>query len=259
MSNFDADLSMQKIKVSIVSYVNTIPFVYGLEKNESLLKKMELYKDIPSVCAQKLINEDVHVGLIPVASIPKVKNAQIVSKYGIAADGPVHSVLLCSTVPLEQIEKIYLDYQSRTSVALCQILCKEHWNISPEFIPAMPGYENEIKGNDAAIIIGDRTFHLSDAIKFRYDLSEAWKELTGLAFIFAAWVSNTALPKAFIEEFNMALESGLKHIDEAISASEKENINEERLNKYLKEDIHYELSSSQLEGLNLFLEKLKSI
>lgn len=248
---------MNSYRISIVSYLNTTPFIYGLNLSNSLKSNMLLSLDIPSECARKLIEKEVDIGLIPVASIPKVNDAQLISDYGIAAEGNVHSVLLCSEVPLGQIKTIVLDYQSRTSVALCKMLCKEYWKIDVEFQYAQKGYESEIGGENAAVIIGDRTFNLSPNIKYTYDLSGEWQKWTGLAFVFAAWVANKPIESQFKTQFNSALEAGIQNMDKAIADKDHDLISKKRLTSYLKKDIHFILSVEKQKGMRLFLEKLK--
>lgn len=248
---------MNSYRISIVSYLNTTPFIYGLERSNGLKSKMKLSLDIPAESARKLIENEVDIGLIPVASIPKVKDARIISDYGIAAEGKVHSVLLCSAVPLDQIKTIVLDYQSRTSVALCKMLCKEYWNIDVTFKNAKEGYESDIDGQTAAVIIGDRTFNLNSKVKYTYDLSGEWQKWTGLAFVFAAWVANKVIDSSFEEKFNLALEEGIQNMDKAIADRNHAIISKDRLTSYLKKDIHFVLSEEKRKGLELFLEKLK--
>ena len=52
----------EKIKVSVVSYLNSQPFIYGLE-HTAISNEIILYKDIPSVCAQRLIDNEVDKAL----------------------------------------------------------------------------------------------------------------------------------------------------------------------------------------------------
>ena len=111
------------VRISAVSYLNTIPFIYGL-KQSKLMKKIELYLDFPAVCADKLINGQVDLALVPVVVIPTLKDAHIVSDYCIGANGAVDTVCLYSDVPISEVESISLDYQSKTSVALLKILLK---------------------------------------------------------------------------------------------------------------------------------------
>ena len=123
---------MKKVKVSVVSYLNSKPFIFGLQQSH-IINDIDLSLDIPAVCAQKLLEDKVDIGLIPVATIPLLKEKYILSDYCISAIGKVASVLLYSEVPLEKIEKVILDYQSRTSVQLVQVLAKHFWKIKPAF------------------------------------------------------------------------------------------------------------------------------
>ena len=77
-------------------------------------------------------------------------------------------------------------------------------------------YENKIAGTTAGLVIGDRALEQRQKSKYIYDLGTAWKEMTGLPFVFAAWVSNKELPAEFIEAFNKANETGFIHLDEVI-------------------------------------------
>ena len=61
-------------------------------------------------------------------------------------------------MPIQDIQEIYLDYQSRTSVELLKILCREYWKINPLFKQSKIGFENNVNKNTSALIIGDRHF-----------------------------------------------------------------------------------------------------
>ena len=245
------------IKVSAVSYLNTIPFIYGL-KNSPIFDQIELSLDFPALCADKLLNNQVDIGLIPVATIPKIKNAQIISDYCIGSDGKVDTVCLYSNVPISEIESIALDYQSRTSTELLKLLLNEYWKITPQLTNTESGFENKINGKHAALVIGDRAFELNNKYSYIYDLSDIWKQLTGLPFVFAAWVSNTKLSQDFILAFNNALENGLTDIDKAIALEGDNYSNCENPEDYLNYKISYLLDAEKQKGMALFLEKLVS-
>lgn len=247
-----------KIKISLVSYLNTLPFLYGI-KQTAFINDIELQSDIPSVCAQKLINNEVDLGLVPVAILPLLKEYYIVSDYCIGAKGKVNSVLLLSDVPLNEIEEIFLDYQSRTSINLTKVLAKNYWNINPIWKSTEDGYENEISGNTAGVIIGDRTFNLSKEYKYQYDLAEEWYDFTKLPFAFACWVSNKKLPKSFTDELNASLSFGVNHISESISLAKNNKIQEKQLLKYLSKDIDYNLDNDKRKSIELFLNYLTEI
>jgi len=244
----------RKIKVGAVSYLNTRPLVYAFE-NGAMVNEMELIFDYPSKVAQMLINDEIDLGLVPVAVIPQVPNAQIVSSFCIGATNPVASVCLFSQVPIQDIESVILDYQSRTSVALLKILLKDFWKISPNFIASEVGFEKDINGTTAALIIGDRALVQLNNFPFVYDLAEAWQMMTNLPFVFAAWVANKSLPDKFISQFNLSINNSLAQVDKIVDSIDFPDYD---LNVYFKENIDYILDDKKKEGLNLFLSKIES-
>lgn len=245
---------MSKIKVAAVSYLNTKPLLYGIERSQ-LMDEIELILDYPSQLAERLTKGTIDMALLPVAAIPFVPNASIVSDYGIAADGNVASVSIFSQVPLQEIETLYLDYQSRTSVRLAQLLFEKHWKRTVEYKSATEHYIDYINGTTAGVIIGDRAFKQQDNFEYIYDLSTAWKDYSGLPFVFAAWVANKELPKDFLAEFNKANALGLSHIDDVVAANSFPYYD---LKKYYTDNIHYHLDETKKQGLQKFLELIQA-
>lgn len=251
-------MNMNAIKISLVSYLNSKPFLYGLEHCK-FNTDIDIALDIPSVCAKKLIEGEVDLGLIPVAVLPKLNEHFIISDYCIGAEGKVGSVMLYSNVPLTEIKNILLDYQSYTSVALVKILAKKFWNIAPNWIPAKVDYEKNIEGNTAAVIIGDRTFGLQGKYAYAYDLAEEWQKFTQLPFVFACWVANKKLPDSFIKEFNEALGYGVNNRDALIAELSENNMYATDIAFYLNNNIKFDFGNSQKKAVDLFLNYLSSI
>jgi len=245
----------KKWRIGAVSYLNTRPLLLGMEQGP-FCDSIDLVKSYPAQIAQNLLDDTIDIGLVPVAIMPLLANPQIVSKYVIGTEGEVASVALFSQVPMDQIEKLYLDYQSRTSVALAKVLLSKYWNKEVEFLTATEGYINEISGTTAGIIIGDRALTSLKRFEHIYDLGLAWKAHTGLPFVFAAWVSNKPIPSAFMKAFDAANEYGLKHLDEVIALiPATEQVYD--LHKYYTENISYEFTPEKRRGLEKFLEALK--
>jgi len=237
-------------KLSIVNYYNTTPFLFGIN-NSSIKNDLHIELDMPSMCAQKLKNKTVDIGLVPVAILPELSSYHIITDYCIGANGKVDSVKLFSEKPLDELTHILLDYQSKSSVTLVQVLNKHFWKKNIQFIAAKEGFENEINRTTGAVIIGDRTFGLTK-YPYQIDLAEEWTKQTHLPFVFAAWVSHTELPADFIKKFNDALAFGVAHIDEAVL--EKPNhIEGFDAIDYLKNKISYDLSDEKRLGLKTFL------
>jgi chorismate dehydratase len=240
-----------KIKVGIVSYLNTRPLIYGL-KLEPIASHIELIEDNPARLAEMLKNKEIDLGLIPVAAIHELKESHLSGDYCIGTDGEAASVCLFSEVPLAQIEKVYLDYQSRTSVELLKWIMSEYWGIKPQIIAATDeDYRKQIKGTTAGLVIGDRAFEQRKLSTFFYDLGAEWKKITGQPFVFAAWISNKKLPDDFIKKFNEANAAGLKHIDEIVATHPFDLYD---LKKYYTLHMNYLLDEKKKKAMEFFLQ-----
>jgi chorismate dehydratase len=243
-------MSTAQVKVGIVNYLNTLPLRYGLQQMADA-GHITLHQDYPSKIAKALMDGEIDLGLVPVAALLSLPNPHIIGEYCISADGPVASVGLYSQVPLNEIKKIYLDYQSKSSVRLVQILCNQHWKIEPEFIQAPDNFIDLIDAETAAVIIGDRALQHKHKFKFEYDLSEAWKQHTGLPFVFAVWVSTKEIPDEFVMQFDEANGAGFNFIDSIVSDV---NYSHYDLHKYFTENIQYKLSADKRKAIELFLK-----
>ncbi len=248
----------EKLRVSVVAYLNAQPFIYGL-KHHDISKKINLALDIPSECARKLLNQEADIGLVPVAVIPQLKDFEIIGKTCIGAIGKVASVLLCSDVPLNEIEKVFLDFHSRTSVALVQVLSKHFWEITPDFVQAPNDFIPQIQNKTAGVIIGDRTFNLQQDFKYIYDLSEEWFKFTGLPFVFAAWVGRKGIDVKVLSAFEAALQLGLKKKDFVIKECQPMYGDSFDVAHYLNVNIQYELDDEKTKGMRIFFDYLKSL
>lgn len=239
---------MTKIKVSAVSYTNSKPFVYGI-MHSGILDQIDLSLDIPSVCASKLIDNQVDIGLVPVAALLHIKDYQIISNYCIGARGKVDSVFIFSNKPIQEISTLQLDAQSRTSNNLSKVLLKYHWKINPELV------NSDLA--DAFIQIGDRTFSNRDHYPYQYDLATEWFNFTGLPFVFAVWASNKPIPEDFKMAFNDALKYGLDHRKEVIAGLPKiENLD---LEDYLTRKVDFNLDEQKLIALEKFLGLIRTL
>ena len=241
-------------RVSVVNYTNSIPFVHGLK---GLAKNglITLSEDIPSVCADKLLSGQVDIGLVPVAMLSRMQQHFVIPGYCIGAEGAVNSVMLFSEVPLSEIETIELDYQSRTSVMLLKLLAKDFWKITPRFEVAEPGFENQIGGKRAALVIGDRSFPLLGKHPYTYDLAEEWFKHTGSPFVFACWASREKLPDAFINQFNQALALGIAAREELCRNLPDADF----IYTYLTKFISYPLTDAKLKAMHHFLARIKDL
>lgn len=239
---------MNKLKVSAVSYTNSKPFVFGLLHSD-ILDKIELSLDIPSVCALKLIENQVDIGLVPVAALLQIPNYHIISDYCIGANGAVDSVFIFSNKPISEIKTLKLDSQSRTSNNLARVLIKNYWKCTPEFV--------EHQNADAFVQIGDRTFGKKDQFLFHYDLSEEWFKFTGLPFAFAVWAANKPISESFKSEFNAALKFGLEQRDRVLN--DLKSVDNFDLSDYLMNKIDFNLNEDKLMAIKKFHDLIRDL
>lgn len=245
---------MKKLNLTAVSYLNTKPLLFGLFKSQ-IADQIELQLDIPSVCAQKLQNGEADLGLVPVAVLPYLDTPYIISDYCIGTVGAVKTVGIFSHCPIEEVTHLYLDHHSRTSVELAKVLLDEFWDIKPEYLQAEEGYQANIRGTVAGVIIGDRAIGQQKNFPYFYDLGDIWMQHTGLPFVFAAWVSNRPLMPEFVEAFNEALKIGIKAIPQLIYLIPPPHPAFD-LQDYYTNNISYELDQPKRKALSIFLEKI---
>jgi chorismate dehydratase len=232
--------------------LNTKPLLYGIER-APIRKAIELIIDYPASIASMLQKNEIDMGLVPVAVIPSLPEFYINGHYCIGSNGKVASVCLFSDCPIGNIDKVLLDYQSRTSVQLAKILLKEYWKISPELIDAGKDFRTHIGGTTAGVVIGDRALEQRKLSPYVYDLGEAWKDFTGLPFVFAAWISNKPMDADFIAAFDEGNRQGILHIDDVVAENPYPIFN---LHDYFTKYLDYRLDEPKRKGLATFLAYL---
>lgn len=248
----DGKEPVDKLRLVAVSYLNTKPLLYGLLRSD-LTEELDMDLAIPSECARRLKDNEADLALVPVAIIPELPEAHIISDYCIGTDGAVATVCIYGDVPLHEMTTIYLDHHSRTSVMLARLLLAEYWQHDVKLLPAEEGYIDRIGGTIGGLVIGDRTIGLDQRFKHVYDLGTAWKAHTGLPFVFAAWVSTRPLEEDFKARFNDALAEGLAHLPELqlLLPSPHPDFS---LTDYYTRFIDYDLDAGKRQALERFLK-----
>lgn len=243
----------RKIRIGAVSYLNTKPLLYGIQRS-SVMREIDLVIDYPARIGDMLLRNEIDMGLVPVAVIPRMPEYYINGNYGIGSDGPVASVCLFSEVPVQEIRRVLLDYQSKTSVQLARILLKRHWKMEPELVNAGIDFQDLIRGTTAGVVIGDRAFQQRGVSPYVYDLGEAWKNMTGLPFVFAAWISGKRLDPEFVERFDEANRMGVAEIGQVVRDNPYSLFN---LQDYFTRYLTYPLTARHRLGLEKFIAALR--
>lgn len=243
---------MKPVRLGAVEYLNARPLVFGLE----LDPRFSLRFDAPSKCAALLHEGSIDIGMIPSIEYLRGGPYCAVPEVAIVSDGPVASVALFSTKPLEEVRSIAADTSSRSSNALLRVLCYETLGVDAELVPMPPRPEEMLRRHDAALVIGDAALffdHEAHGVA-KIDLGERWTALTGLPFVWAFWAGRPgALTSDQVRALIQATDAGVVEAD-AIAATYCGPARAERARQYLKENIRYNWGERETAGLQLYYE-----
>ena len=244
-------------RVCAVSYLNTVPLVWGLLKDPAQAETFELRFAVPSICADQLASGEADIGIVPVIEMARQKLAYF-RETGIASHGPVRSILLISKVPFREIRKLATDSGSRTSVMLSRIILTEKYGVEPQVISHPPDLAAMLGVADAALLIGDAALRVDPAtLPFEtLDLGEQWTNLTGLPMVFAVWAGRA---DAILEPYGSALQAscryGLAHIEDIIRQETlQRGFPEPLVREYLTRNILFEFSDPHYIAIETYLK-----
>ncbi|MCY3742766.1 MAG: menaquinone biosynthesis protein [Candidatus Poribacteria bacterium] len=253
-----------RLRIGAVSFLNTKPLIYPL-LNKEIQADIALTVDVPSRVAALLSADELDVGLIPIIEYfranPSDTNYCILPDISIASHGSVRSIQLFSRVPIQEIRRIALDTNSRTSVALLKILLAEKYGVSPAFtacaptvIPSTALQNRQYPPFEAVLLIGDPALRHLGSTEYSVDLGEAWYKLTGLPFVYACWVAREeARFNDLAQVLFQSKERGIAQIPEiAHVEAQKLGLPETLCLDYLQNRIKYDLDESAIAGIELF-------
>jgi chorismate dehydratase len=244
---------VRMVHLGAVEYLNARPLVYGLELRSHLFS---LRFDVPSKCAALLHEGSIDVGMIPSIEYLRGPAYHIVPGIAIVSNGPVASVALFASTPVNRIRTIASDISSRSSHALLRVLCVERFGIEPVFELMPPDPAAMLRRCDAALLIGDPALFLDhDALGVeKIDLGEQWTSMTGLPFVWAFWAGRPGiLSPVAVKALVAARDGGVAASDEVAAAyCEPERV--ERCKAYLRDNIQYGLGEREKAGLRKYYE-----
>jgi chorismate dehydratase len=203
----------------------------------------------------------------------------------IASKREVRSLLVVAKKPIEKAKRIALDTSSRSTIALVRLLAAEHWKIAPEFVDSAPDPTEMLRHCDAALLIGDPALRISLKMEalagkapsgeqccqgdpeempvpgfetlYVYDVIHQWREMTGKPAVLAIWAGrHDAITPEVLADFTASKQFGLERIREiSEAASIKLDLPPRALERYLTENIHFDLDEDNLAGLQLYFDK----
>ena len=247
---------MAKLRVGIVNFLNSKPLAWGFLKGHHADLFAPSYHP-PSMVARLLAQGNLDIGLIPSIEMQRIPNLRVLPDMCVAAHNEVRSVLLVSRVPIEEVRRVALDTNSRTSATLVRILLRERWGLDPEYLHERPDPERMLTEADAALVIGDPALRVDRERYLITDLAAEWKALTGLPFVFAVWAVR---PEVEIPDlsfyFKSSLRYGLSSLDTLVRESAAEmGLDTTVVRSYLEENLSFFLHKEEVEGLEEFYRR----
>jgi chorismate dehydratase len=242
---------VERVRLSAVSYLNAAPLLYGLETEQAF----ELERAVPARVAERLHAGEADLGMIPSIEYARGRYA-IVPEIAIASRSAVRSVMLFFRTPLVQVRRVALDTGSRTSVALLRLLLRERIGRDPEYVDAEPYVDRMLETSDAALVIGDVALYYEGSAD-RLDLGQAWRQATGLPFVWAFWAGRSgALNPAGVARLQRATREGVEAIPQIAETFAAGDPDRAELNaSYLLHSIAYEMGEKELAGLAEFYRR----
>jgi predicted solute-binding protein len=241
------------MRVGVVEFTNTLRLAVGLER---FLPGAELVRATPARIAADLEAGRLDVGLVPVAALAANPDWAVVPGLGIAAEGPVSSVLLLSRVPLADLRRLTLDPASRTSNVLARLWLEAKLG-RPLTVEAGPAdLATRLDRGEATVAIGDAALFFDGEALERVDLGLAWTEWTGLPFVFAVWAGPGAGDPALASALHCCYETNRDRVEELVRDAFPADDGKRRwAAAYLRENIRHELGPREREGLDEFLRR----
>jgi chorismate dehydratase len=253
---------MNPLRIGVISFVNTLPLIRGLEQNEG---DYELVHASPSALADRLRYGELDAALIPAVEFFRGVGAGVVPGLCIGSRGSVESIRLLSREPLETLDRVLVDQSSRTSVAMLRLLLDRIYRVNPDFFSFRPDPDRPFLGPEgeeapASLIIGDAAMELSGGqAAVDMDLGAWWQNTFHRPFVYALWVTRAPAGdpdhERLVELLRASAEQGQRELplicEETAKAREWP---ESRVHDYLTHRIHYRLDEEALRGLSLFRE-----
>jgi chorismate dehydratase len=239
------------VRVGSVSFLNAKPLIEGLEHDPAV----ELSLEVPSRLLDGMRDGRYDVALLPVIDYQRMEGLRLLTAGGIGCDGPTLTVRIFSRVPIERVKTLACDTDSHTSVALARILCAELYGAIPEMIPLAPSAFRGASDSTAVLLIGDKVVSEEPpGFPHQLDLGEAWKRLTGLPFLFAAWMARDGVELHDLpQRLERAKRSGLENVERIVGReAPPRRWPPDVAHRYLTEHLRFDIGPDQLRAVERF-------
>jgi chorismate dehydratase len=278
--------NVQKLRISIVQYLNTAPLVWGFT-NGRLAGKYDLSFTVPSQCAEAMRTGAADIAILPAIEYQRIPGLVVLPDLAIASENLVRSLLIVSRKPIEQVRSVALDSSSRSTQALTRILAARHWKIDPEFFETEPDLTAMLGKADAAMLIGDPALRISMAIERQgtvgpqgraicqaaalgitgaeifhvYDVVGEWRKFSNLPAVMAIWAARPeVVTREVLADFSASRDFGLSQLASiSLDAARELELPQQALESYLRHNIDFSLGEENRRGLERYFQEAANL
>jgi chorismate dehydratase len=228
------------MKLGYIDYLNCYPFYYRMFETASLAG-VEVVPAYPSDLNRMMAEGSLDMSPISAAMYPELEErVLLLSDFCLSSVGYVHSVILSSSMPIEELDKkrVGLTSASKTSVILLKILLSRYYGIDPQYVPTVPNPSLKSEGLDAALLIGNEAM-MGEMAPYTYDLGDLWLRKTGHPVVFAVFAvqksqldNNAVVVRTVVDSYGKSL---------ALLDQERETVIRKAAERY--PHVHYDIDA----------------
>ncbi len=255
------------MNLGYIDYLNCYPFYYRMFEIEPLadVRVMPAY---PSDLNRMMVDGRLDMSPVSSAMYPELEGSvSLLPEFCLSSVGYVHSVLLSSSMPIEELDKrrVGLTSASKTSVILLKILLGRYYGIMPEYVPTSPNPSLREERVDAALLIGNEAM-MGERAPYIYDLGDLWLRKTGHPVVFAVFAVNKTFAAscgdvvaAVVDSYRKSLLCLNDNRDEVIrKASEKYPLVHYDIDAYYRA-LKYEFTPSLQAAFSFYLHSAEEL
>jgi chorismate dehydratase len=242
--------------IGLAPFLNAQPLAWQLRKHHQVTDVS------PAQMGQLLKKGQLDVALAPIAAYLLDPSLTIIPIGAICSKGPVKSVRILSNGPLQNIERLFVDSRSQTSVLLARLVLKKWYGakklevVNADMSVFKPG---QMKPWEGALQFGDIALIAAPTGLTVTDLGEEWSQRTGKPFVYAVWMARSVPIAREIENDLLAAKNeGLKHFEDVVKDYHGMwTFQRPQLKEYLEKNIDYSYTPAEVKGQLEFQKLLK--
>ncbi len=241
------------LRVGSVPYLVARPLDLGLERESGI----ELVHAVPAQLVEGLRSGSLDVALVSSIELFRRPGYSFLDGLAVAGASFVSSVQVFLRRPISEIRSVALDPASRSAAVLTRLV----WPASalPEFHSVADGEDPRASSADAWLRIGDAAIreYAAPLAPPVFNPSQAWREATGLPFVFALWVARPGVElEEHRESFARSRALGAAALEElALRAAREWRLPAELCRRYLAGECLYEPGKHLVPSLRAFRDR----